>query len=69
MTRIKEIRLAKGILQEALGVMVGMSQAEVSRKENGLSPVTTDQLKLFADALGVKTSELLDETIPKAAGE
>jgi transcriptional regulator with XRE-family HTH domain len=60
-TRIKEIRLQKGITQEALAEAVGLSQAEVSRKENGITTLDVDSLKLFATALGVSVAELLGE--------
>ncbi|OPX94294.1 MAG: anaerobic benzoate catabolism transcriptional regulator [Pelotomaculum sp. PtaB.Bin104] len=60
-TRIKEIRLAKGINQVTLAKMLGISQVDVSRKENGVTRVTVDDLRAFAKALEVPVSALLDE--------
>lgn len=69
-TRIKEIRISKGILQGELARKVGLSQPEVSRKENGLTSIDIKQLKVFATALEVPISALLDDTTTlKAVGE
>ncbi|MCL6479933.1 MAG: helix-turn-helix domain-containing protein [Peptococcaceae bacterium] len=66
--RIKEIRKVKGISQKDLASKTGFSQAKVSRKENGVTATTVQDLRLFAAALGVSVSELLGEKQPKAAG-
>ena len=60
-TRIKQIRNQKGITQAELSRMVGVSQAGVSRKENGITALSLDDLKTFAAALDVKVTDLLEE--------
>lgn len=60
-TRIKYIRQKMGITQVELSKMVDLSQAEVSRKENGITAVSLDDLNVFAKALGVNVSDLLKE--------
>jgi len=57
--RIKEIRVAKGMTQVELAEKLGLSQAEISRKESGTTTVETSQLYAFAVALGVTVSDLL----------
>lgn len=60
MPQIKKIREKKNISQSELAVRVGLSQAEVSRKESGLTSMDVKQLEVFAKALGVAVTELLD---------
>lgn len=61
MTQIKKVREKKNISQIELAQRVGLSQAEVSRKESGLTSLDVKQLKKFADALGVPVTELLED--------
>jgi len=69
-TRIKQVRLAIGMSQEELANKVGLSQPEISRKENGLTAIDINQLKSFADALDVSIDVLLDDNNhSKAVGE
>lgn len=56
--RIKEIRIARGMTQVELGEKLGLSQAEISRKESGLTAIEMSQMHAFANALGVTISEL-----------
>lgn len=63
MSRIKEIRIAKGMTQVELAAKLGLSQAEISRKENGLTAIEANQLYAFAAALGVHVTELLREAV------
>lgn len=56
--RIKEIRVAKGMTQVELAEKLGLSQAEISRKESGLTAIEMSQMHAFANALGVTISEL-----------
>ena len=62
MTQIKKVREKKNISQIELAQRVGLSQAEVSRKESGLTSLDVKQLKKFADALGVPVTELLEDS-------
>lgn len=56
--RIKEIRIARGMTQVELAEKLGLSQAEISRKESGLTAIEASQMYAFARALGVAASEL-----------
>ncbi len=67
--RIRQVRKSKGITQEVLALRVGLSQAEISRKENGRTALNIDDLNLFATALGVPATELLDDSQTKAVGK
>lgn len=58
--RIKQVRLEKGITQGELARRVGLSQAEISRKENGKTATHVKDLEMFARALGVSPAELID---------
>lgn len=61
MTQLKKIREKKNISQGELALKVGLSQAEVSRKESGVTSMDVKQLEIFAKALGVPVTELLEE--------
>ncbi|TEB15144.1 helix-turn-helix protein [Pelotomaculum sp. FP] len=67
--RIKQARLKLGITQKELALRVGLSQAEVSRKENGITSMDVDDLKTFANALGVSIAYFLEGPKAKAVGE
>jgi transcriptional regulator with XRE-family HTH domain len=57
-------------LKKKLPNKVGLSQPEISRKENGLTAIDINQLKSFADALDVSIDVLLDNNNhSKAVGE
>lgn len=66
--RIKEIRVAKGMTQVELAEKLGLSQAEISRKESGTTAVETSQLYAFAVALGVTVSDLLETETAEQQG-
>lgn len=56
--RIKELRTAEGISQQALAVDCGVSQAVVSQWENGIVLPRTRQLPDLARALNCSIDEL-----------
>ncbi len=59
--RLKKIRLAKGISQEALAFMAGLEFSQVSRIERGIINTSISHLYVLADALEVEAFELLKE--------
>lgn len=62
MTRIKirEIRKAKGLTQQDIAKMTGLSQQTISDAERG-GNMNLATLVLIARALGVKVTELIEE--------
>lgn len=58
MLRLKEIRKARGIGQEALADAIGVSTASLSRIERGIQNFNRDQLAKLAETLGVDPSDL-----------
>jgi len=56
---LKEKRKRKGWSQTILGDLVGMSAATIHRIEHGEKIPIDDELKLFADILGLDISELV----------
>ena len=55
--QIKKIRIEKGITQEQLGEMIGVTTQAVSRWERGGTP-DAEILPSIADVLGVSTDAL-----------
>jgi transcriptional regulator with XRE-family HTH domain len=58
---IARIRKAKGLTQTDLAEMTGITQASISRAENGDDGVTLGNFKSIAAALNVKLSDLFAE--------
>lgn len=56
--RIKRLRLQRGWSQRRLASSVGMNNSVLSRIENNLRPVETEELKKFAEAFDVNTDYL-----------
>lgn len=61
LTLIKEYRKQKNMTQEQLASLTGLTQGQVARIEQGKTDIGLDQLKVFAQALGVKPYELLPD--------
>lgn len=62
--RIRLRRKAKGLSQGALGELVGLSFQQIQKYETGVNRVGSSRLYDIANALGVKSSDLLvDETV------
>ncbi len=57
--RIEEFRKKKGLSQEALGDLIGVQKAKISKLENGNQKLTMDYITRLADALGIKPWELI----------
>ena len=60
--KIKALRIAKGISQEALGEMVGVKKAAINKYEKGrVVNIKRSTLQRLAIALNVKPADLLDD--------
>ena len=60
-SKIKELRLAKGLTQKQLGERCGMADSAIRRYESDRGNPTEKTLSRIADALGVFVIELLPE--------
>jgi len=58
--RIRSIREGKNLTQVELGVMCNNYGEQIGRIERGKFNVTVCTLKVIAEALGVKVSDLVD---------
>jgi transcriptional regulator with XRE-family HTH domain len=58
--RLRELRDAQGLTQQAWAERAGVRQATVSQIESGTSRVDLDVLERLADALGKEPGELLE---------
>lgn len=56
--RIRELRLASGLNQEAFADRCGFARTYMSRIETGGANPSLDAIKILADALGVEMAEL-----------
>ncbi|MBR2620095.1 MAG: helix-turn-helix domain-containing protein [Firmicutes bacterium] len=60
--KIKQLRIAKGLSQEALGEMVGVKKAAINKYETGrVINIKRSTLQKLATALGVSAADLLDD--------
>jgi len=60
--KIKQLRLQKGLSQEALGSLIGVKKAAINKYETGrVVNIKRTTLKRLADALGVTPADLLDD--------
>lgn len=60
--KIKALRLAKNLSQEALGELVGVKKAAINKYETGrVVNIKRTTLQKLADALGVSAADLLDD--------
>jgi len=57
---LKKIRKAKGITQDDLGAIDGISRSTIGMVETAKTDITLSKIKIIADALGVLPKELLD---------
>ena len=58
---IRELRLSRGLSQEKLAELGEFERSYISKVENGLRAVQFKTVIRFAEALGMKTSELVEE--------
>lgn len=59
-SRIRKIRIERGLSQTELGEMVGLTADRIQKYENGARKPKADLLKQIAGALGVSTLALVD---------
>lgn len=62
---IKNLRLAKGMMQEELAEYTGVSSRAVSRWENGITYPDISLLPILANIFEVTVDELLDMDVYK----
>lgn len=62
-SRIKSLRLQKGLTQKELGDLCGMADSAIRRYESDRGNPTEKTLRRIADALGVSVSHLTGEVI------
>ncbi len=59
--RLKEVRNAHGLTQQALAAQAGVSQSTIARIESGsLRNVTLDLIERLAEGLGVSPQSLIE---------
>lgn len=56
--RIKELRIQKGLSQEALADLVGLHRTYIGSVERGEKTITISSAKKIADGLEISLSEL-----------
>jgi transcriptional regulator with XRE-family HTH domain len=64
--RLKSLRIRRGLSQTALGDLLGVSFQQIQKYERGTNRIRVSQLRQFAEALAVATTELLE--IPRTDG-
>jgi len=65
--RIKTLRIAKGISQEAFADQCGYARSYMSRVERGLANPSLDAVEVFAMALKIEVKELFETTTTRPA--
>lgn len=64
--KIRKARIAKGMTQEALGVMVGVQKSAIAKYENGrIVNIKRGTIQKIASALNIRPSELIFEETPE----
>jgi Zn-dependent peptidase ImmA (M78 family)/DNA-binding XRE family transcriptional regulator len=64
---LETLRLARGLTQQKLAKLAGVSQATISKAESGTGPLTVAHAELIAQALRVSTELLSEETLAPAS--
>lgn len=67
--RIKELRKAKGMTQQALAVAVGVDRTAIAQWERGDKFPLVSKLPKIARALGVEWYELFDKDFGKEVAQ
>jgi transcriptional regulator with XRE-family HTH domain len=58
--RLKSLRIRRGLSQTALGEMLHVSFQQIQKYERGTNRIRVSQLRQFAEALAVPTTELFE---------
>lgn len=56
--KVRQLRVAHGITQEALAAEIGVSSAQLQKYEQGINRISAGRLYRIAQALGVSVNEL-----------
>ena len=59
--RVRQLRLERGLSQEALGELAGLDRTYISSTESGRRNVTIQTIHKLAKALGVTPADLLND--------
>jgi|SRR5579863_315942 len=57
--RLRDARILRGLSQEKLGKIIGVTFQQVQKYENGANRVSAQKVKAFAEALGVTVNHFL----------
>lgn len=57
---LKRMRKLKGLTQDDLGAVDGISRSTIGMVETAKTDITLSKIKIIAEALGVHPKELLD---------
>ncbi len=63
--KLFEARTSKGLSQEELADLIGMTQPNYSRRENGLKKISDTEWVRIAKELGVKKEDIYEEDSQK----
>jgi transcriptional regulator with XRE-family HTH domain len=64
--KIRKARIAKGMTQEALGIMVGVQKSAIAKYENGrIVNIKRSTIQKIASALNIRPSELIFDDSPE----
>lgn len=63
--KLFEARTSKGLSQEELADLIGMTQPNYSRRENGLKKISDTEWVKVAKELGAKKEEIYEEDSQK----
>lgn len=62
MSKLKELRVSRGLTIRALAEKVGISHTQITHIENGKRNLTTKNARIFADFFGVSVDYLLGKS-------
>lgn len=60
--RVRDLRTSRGFSQERLAALAGLHRTYVGSVERGERNISLDNIHALAHALGVKASELFDDS-------
>lgn len=63
-TKLQSLRIDRGLSQEALADLIGMTQSNYSRKETGHSRISTPEWVHIAKKLNVELDEIYEDDDP-----
>jgi len=61
--KLKAIRALRGVTQQQLADLAGMTQTAVAQYEAGKREIRTDTLRRICEALNVRVQYIVDETV------